>query len=329
MIRVAERLLLRAVERIPVRCRVPLVFFAVVAAFFAAVICGPAARRGGLEREPLEFSPGPASDARLDEKIAKAEETLKAEPENLKTLFKAGVLRFRKGPAFYPDAIASLEKARQLGLADERLFYYLGVMYQGVGLYDFAGEEYRKFLRNRPGDFEVSMRLAKLDYAALRFPEAVRGYEALRLKYPKKRLVLENLILALWKNNQDYSNVLLELRGLGREAAFRADYTEGLIAYELKDHPRAARLFRAVLENAEYGALIDRAGAYWMLGDSAMKQKDSDGAFAAFTELLKLNPSHEEAKSLLARLEKARKAAQLKAAENEKKQRKAGESGKK
>lgn len=300
----------RAVNKMPLRHWAAPALSAVLTAVLVILISGPSVRRSGLEREVIAEPGGgtglPAG-TQLDGKIAGVEEALKTAPEDLKTLFEAGLLKFRKGPAFYPDAIANLEKARQLGLADERLFYYLGVMYQGVGLYDFACEEYRKFLRNRPGDFEISMRLAKLDYAALRFSEAVRDYELLKLKYPKNPVVLENLTLALWKNNQDYSQNLLELKGLGFEAAFRAAYVEGIIAYELKDYSRAGRLLKSALSDAKYSAFIDRVRAYWLLGDSALKLKDNDGAFAAFTELLSLNPSHEEAKSLLARLEKARK----------------------
>jgi len=309
-VRAADKLS-RVVNKIPQHYRVPLALLAVFAVALIVVISGLSARRGVLEREVIAKpgETGPASGGQLDKKIAGVEEALKTNPEDLKALFEAGLLKFRKGPAFYPDAIADLEKARQFGLADERLFYYLGVMYQGVGLYDFACEEYRKFLRNRPGDFEVSMRLAKLYYTALRFAEAVRDYEILQLEYPKNPVVLENLTLARWKNKQDYSKTLLELKGLGSEAAFRAEYTEGIIAYELKDYSSAGRLLKSALSNAEYSALIDRARAYWLLGDSAMKLKDNDGAFAAFTELLKLNPSHEEAKSLLARLERSRKAA--------------------
>ena len=303
--------LLCAVNKIPRRYWAPLALSAVFTVALVIVISGPVSRGDGLEREAAvkQDQTGPSPGGQLDKKIADIEESLKNNPEDLKTLFEAGLLKFRKGPAFYPGAIADLEKARQLGLADERLFYYLGVMYQGVGLYDFACEEYHKFLRNHPGDFEISMRLAKLDYDALRFSESARGYETLKLKYPKNPVVLENLTLALWKNNQDYTQSLLELKGLGSEAAFRAVYTEGTIAYELKDYARAERLLKSTVSNAEYRALIDLAQAYWLLGNSALKLKDNDEAFDAFTGLLKLNPSHEEAKSLLARLERARKAA--------------------
>ncbi|MCX5784103.1 MAG: tetratricopeptide repeat protein [Elusimicrobia bacterium] len=320
-----------AVNKVPLRYRAPLalsVFFLTVLIFALAV---PRAWRGGLEREAFqrEEQTSPALEKRLDRKIALAQERLKTDPEDLKALFNSGLLKFQKGPAFYPDAIADFEKARQLGFSDDRLFYYLGVMYQGVGLYDFAGDEYRKFLRNRPDDFEISMRLAKLDYAAGRFPEAARGYEILELKYPKTPVVLENLVLARWKNNQDYSKTLLALKGLGGEAAFRAVYTEGRIAYDLKDYAKAAASLKSTLANAEYSPLIDRAQAYWLLGDSSLKLKDNDGAFSAFSELLKINPAHEEAKSLLARLERARKAAAQKAAESERRQRKTQESRRK
>lgn len=295
------------VNKVPCRYRTPLALSGFFLMALIIAVTGPRACRRGLEREafPREEQTSLALDKQLDRKIALAQERLKINPEDLKALFNSGLLKFQKGGAFYPDAIADLEKARQLGLSDDRLFYYLGVMYQGVGLYDFACDEYRKFLRNHPDDFEISMRLAKLDYAAGRFPDAVRDYEILELKYPKTPVVLENLVLARWKNNQDYSKAILALKDLGDEAVFRAIYTEGRIAYELKNYSKAAAAFKSTLANAEYSSLIDQAQTYWMLGDSSLKLKDDDGAFSAFSALLKLNPAHEEAKLLLARLGKA------------------------
>ena len=298
----------RLAAKIPRRYRAALVLAPAFLAALSLFVYQGSPNRGGLIRESAE--PSAKIPPSLDRQLAAVEKRLQDNPENLKALFASGLLKFRKGSSFYPDAIADFEKARQLGLCDERLFYYLGVMYQGVGLYDFACDEYKKFLRNRGDDFEIFMRLAKLHYAAGRFPEAARDYEALRLKHPQNPLILENLALSLWKNKQDYSQPLSELRSQGGRAALRAGFTEGRICYELKDYSRTRELLAPVLSSASVAGFMDAAEACWMLGDSSMKLKDAAGARAAFSELLKINPAHEEAKSLLARLEKAAKAAE-------------------
>ncbi|HCC48976.1 MAG TPA: hypothetical protein DEQ38_12795 [Elusimicrobia bacterium] len=280
--------------------------FIVLAALYIFMAKG----RGPLPEFPRSQSQFMQS-ARAERRLAELSKTLAERPGDIKALDEAGRLKFQLGQPRYVEAIADLERARALGLADARSFYYLGVMYQAVGLYDFAALEYRKFLNNFPGDTEVRMLLAKLYYSAGDFPGAVREYEALLRDGADDPVLLENLALARWKNKQDYAAQLSDLRAKGGAGAFLADYAEGRIKYELKEYPAAQALLKKAAGAAPVsGAFADQAALYWMAGDAAWKNKDGEAAFAYLTELQKASPGHEEGRTLLAKVEKSRAAAE-------------------
>jgi tetratricopeptide (TPR) repeat protein len=268
---------------------------------------------GRINRATPDF-PRTASDfmqaAKAERRLSELQAVLAANPDDMQALAEAGRLKYQLGAPRYIEAIADLERARGLGLADARSFYYLGVMYQAAGLYDFAAQEYRKFLNNFPADAEARMLLAKLCYAAGDFPGAVREYELLLKESKTDPVLLENLALARWKNKQDYSQALSDMRAQGPAGAFLADYAEGRINYELKDYPRAASFLKKAADAAgASGGFTDQAALLWLAGDAAYKSKDTDGAYDYMQRLVALNPAHEEGRSLLAKLEKARKAA--------------------
>ncbi|HBB67942.1 MAG: hypothetical protein A2X28_07010 [Elusimicrobia bacterium GWA2_56_46] len=245
---------------------------------------------------------------RLDRRLAGLAERTGKDPNDIQAFFESGLLKFQKGAASYIEAISDLETARSRGLADIRTFYYLGRMYQAEGLYDFALEEYRRFLNNRPGDFEVRMLAGKLLFSLGRYAQAVKEYEILKDAQPENFLVLENLALSRWKNKQDPQPVIDLLRGMGAEAVFRAGYVSGLVAYESRDYAAAVPLLeRAAGESTRYPEFSDLAGIYRMLSDSYVKLKSEAKAVSALGELLKINPSDDEARSLLARLSRAQR----------------------
>ncbi|MDD2803929.1 MAG: tetratricopeptide repeat protein [Elusimicrobiales bacterium] len=266
-------------------------------------------------RGPLPEFPRERGDfmqaARAERRLAELAKQVAQNPEDIRALDESGRLKFQLGAPRYVEAIADLERARALGLADPRAFYYLGVMYQAVGLYDFAAQEYRRFLNNFPGDAEVRMLLAKLYYSSGDYPGAVREYEALLRDGAGDPVLLENLALARWKNKQDPAAALAELRSKGAPGAFLADYAEGRIKYELKEYPAAqALLARAASAAPGAGAFADQAALYWLAGDAAYKNKDAAAARGYLLELLKASPGHEEGKALLAKAEKALAAAE-------------------
>ncbi len=268
---------------------------------------------GRANRLPPDFPRTPSEfvrAAKAERRLAELEQVLAANPDDMRALAEAGRLKYQLGQARYVEAIADLERARALGLADPRSFYYLGVMYQAVGLYDFAAQEYRRFLNNFPEDREARMLLAKLSYSAGDYPGAIREYESL-LSGGEEPVLLENLALARWKNKQDHAGTLARLRALGGAGPFLADYAEGRILYEQKDFPRAAPpLLRAASASESAGGFADRAPLLWLAADAAYRAKDEAAAYPLLKQLAAAAPEHQEGRSLLAKLEKSRAAAE-------------------
>ncbi len=301
-----------AVSKFACSYKVPLGLFLFIA---LAALYVFAAHRTSFSSLFPRSGQGAVSPARAGRRLAGLRERLAADPGNMILLAEAGGLKYQLGPAFYIEAISDLERARTLGFSDVNSFYCLGVMYQAVGLYDFAAREYRKFLNNRPGDAEARMLLAKLCYSSGDFPCAVKEYETLLLRRGSDAVLLENLALSAWKNGQDYAPPLAKLRRLGAEGEFLADYAEGRIKYDLKDYAGASGfLEKAAASSAAAREFSDRAGLLWLAGDAAYRNQRTDAAYGYLHELIQLNPAHEEGKMLLAKIEKALKAAAKKTA---------------
>lgn len=283
---------------------IPAALFLVLALAVLYLFAGRGGRAApDFPRNAGEFLQSAKAERRLTEISAR----LAANPDDMQLLAESGRLKYQLGASHYPEAIADLEKARDLGLADVRTFYYLGNMYQAAGLYDFAEQEYRRFLNNDPGDTEVRMLLAKLCYSSGDYPCAVREFGALEARTSGDPVLLENLALSRWKNGQDYSAALLKLRGLGPAGGFLADYAEGRMKYEARDYAGASALLRKAAGDAA-GDFSDRPALLWLAADSAYKNNEADTAYAFLQELLKLDSGREEARVMLARIEKARRA---------------------
>lgn len=284
---------------------VPAVLFLV---FISIIVYAVSFRRsvpaaGFFPRDRSEFlDPG-----QLAGRLAALDERLKKNSNDIQALFESGMLKYQKGPASYVDAIADLENARTKGLSDIRLFYYLGRMYQATGLYDFALQEYERFLNNRPEDLEVRMLMAKLLYASGKYPQAALEYDNLNVRYPGNPVIMENQALSRFKNGQEWRPLLESMRALGPEAAYRSDYVQARIDYENKDYAAAAPLLARAAAGVKSTDLGERIDIYTMLSDSYIKLKQDAGAMTALNELLKLSPSNDEARSQLARLTKAQK----------------------
>ncbi|MDQ7773601.1 MAG: hypothetical protein RDU13_08765 [Elusimicrobiales bacterium] len=249
------------------------------------------------------FSGRAADEEAVDKRLARAEARIASDPSDIKALYESGQLKFLKGPAFYAAAAADFERAREGGLLEPKLFYYLGAVYQGLGLYDFAGDEYRRYLNNRPGDLETRLSLAKIAYLKGDYAAAESMYADLAAERPRDPLVLENQALAAWKNGGAWAEPLAALRGLGERAAGRADLAEGLIAHGSGDHARAAELLSLAAASPAAGA--DLADIWRRLADSRRRVNDEAGAMAALRELLRLEPGDKEASARLSSLEKA------------------------
>lgn len=176
--------------------RRPFQALAVIAVSAAlAVLCHRAGLHAAVRfpARPGDALSGPA----LESAIARAFARLAADPDDLRSRVELAVLYTHKGGPFAVDAINELERARELGASDPSLPFYLGVLYQGQGLYPFAVREYQRFLRNRPEHRDAQLLLAKILYQTGRYGEAVTRYRKLRESHPRDPLILENLGLSL------------------------------------------------------------------------------------------------------------------------------------
>jgi tetratricopeptide (TPR) repeat protein len=154
------------------------------------------------------------------------------------------------------------------------------------------------------------MLLAKLSYTAGDYAGAIRGYEELLKAGKPDPVLLGNLALARWKNGEDYSGTLADLRAMGPSGVFLADYSEGRINYELKDYARASGLLaKAAASSSVFPDFTDQAGLFWLAADSAFKNGGNEAAYGFVQQLLKLDPAHKDGLGLLAKLQKARKVA--------------------
>jgi tetratricopeptide (TPR) repeat protein len=265
----------------------------------AAFVLRPA---DSFSRHKIEFQPA----SKIDSSLAAAQDRLRVDPQDLAALVDLGSLQFQKGKEFYPDAINALEEARDLGALDPRIFYCLGIMYQEVGLYPFALDEYKRYLRHYPNDRDIRMLEAKLLYKQGRYLEAVSEYERLKYRYPKDGLIEENLGLSLWgakavdraaesfnllKSSKDENQAKRAEFYLG-EIALAQDQAQAALDHFLACRPQAASPSFGV---APYQVDAALAAAYEKLGRS-------DEAKASWQKVLTESPDDAASKQAKAAL---------------------------
>ncbi len=252
-----------------------------------------------------------ASPARLSGRISAAQDKLKADPHDIAALVDLGALLFEKGKDSYVEAIAALEEARSLGALDPRVFYCLGVMYQEEGLFPFALDEYKKFLRHYPDDKEVRLLAAKLYYRMGLFPEAVNEYERLKFSHEGDPLIEENLGLSLWgaKNVERAKAAFEALLTRGGDFARRANFYLGQLALEAGDFPGAAERF---LNAARGGDLegVPNERLHAGLGMTLQKLNRFEEAKTSWEAVLRAVPNDPKATAALREVN--RKLAELK-----------------
>jgi len=111
--------------------------------------------------------------------VDSAKSYLRSNPEDFNAWSQLAIAYFNLGPDSYPDAMNALEKARALGATSESLYYYAGVMYEALGLPDYAVNELTKYSRHRPDDYETQMHLANLLALQKKYDDAYRLYQEL------------------------------------------------------------------------------------------------------------------------------------------------------
>jgi tetratricopeptide (TPR) repeat protein len=252
-------------------------------------------REKPIPRRRADVAPAP----QIANRVAAAQERLKANPQDIAALVDLGTLLFEKGKPSYVEAIGALEEARDLGALDPRIFYCLGIMYQEEGLYPFALTEYKRFLRHYPEDKEVRMLTAKLYYRMGLFNDAVGEYERLKFQDPGDPIVEENLGLSLWgaKLVDRAAGSFGALKSVGGEFARRADFYLGQIALEAGKTQEAYDHFVLVGEGELSGLEPERAPTG--LGMAAQKLGKWEEARVAWERALKAAPGDVKAAAAL------------------------------
>jgi tetratricopeptide (TPR) repeat protein len=129
--------------------------------------------------EQNRLSPGQARSA-----VSSAKAYLSSNPEDMNVWSQLAVAYYSLGQESYPAALNALEKARSLGATSDSLFYYAGVMYEALGLPDYAVNELSKYLRHTPDDYDAEMRLANLLVQLKKYDDALKLYQVLAKSGP-------------------------------------------------------------------------------------------------------------------------------------------------
>lgn len=138
-------------------------------------------------------------EKKLNSKLKRIEQKLEKNPGDLKALVDKGVVCFFKGPSSMADALNALNTAWQFGALDKRIFYYSGILYENLSLFEESQRQYERFLRHEPDDREIQMRLARLLFRMEKWDEAVNVYQELIGKNPNDVTALINCGLAYAK----------------------------------------------------------------------------------------------------------------------------------
>jgi tetratricopeptide (TPR) repeat protein len=270
----------------------------------------------GLMRSSRPSRPRAEFPARpqIEGAIAAAQVRLSANPQDMAALVELGMLHFENGAQSYPDAVNELEEARRLGSLDSRIFYCLGVMYQELGLYPFALEEFQKHLRNFPDDKEVRMLAAKLSYRQGDYESAIKEYERLRYHDPNDPSIIENLGLSLWgaKLADRAVECFEALKTAGGLPARRAQFYLGQLAFEAGRFQEALDLMQRGLpadNEPDFGIPKDRMQA--AVAMALQKLNRPAEARDAWQRVLKLAPN--DAKALAALRDLTRRSPQRRA----------------
>ncbi len=149
------------------------------------------ARPGGpaLLVTPDQFDPPDM----IERTLADARERLKEHPDDLEAQVALAVAAFQKGRAAYPTALNAVHRAWRLGAADHALFFYAGTMYDALGLYPQASEEFEKFLRHEPRHEIANLRLGSVYYRQKRLEDATDRFETAYRTNPRNPVTLANL----------------------------------------------------------------------------------------------------------------------------------------
>jgi tetratricopeptide (TPR) repeat protein len=253
---------------------------------------------------PRESSEFQAPDA-LEKTKADAEALVQKEPENMSGWVDLAVTAFQRGPDSYVEGLEALERARDLGALDDRLFYYAGVMYESKGLLDYARPEYERFLRHHPGDLETRLRLGNLYYRTDELDKAIEQYEKVLQAKPLDPLVAFNLAVA-YKDKERWSDGLRLVDEVLKNGRHLPNGEQKLLG-DL--HRGSGNLSKAMEHyNLALSQQKDDAELWEAVSLTYEDLKDYSQAAAGWKRVLELNPKHKKAKEKIRQLQRKAKA---------------------
>lgn len=153
---------------------------------------------------------GSISVREADKHIESAKAYIDTHPDDYKAWTSLSIAYYSKGPEFYDKGLNALDKARNLGANDEQLFYYAGVMFDVLGLPDYAMVELSKYLHHHPNDYETCIRLANIYFKQKHTDEAMALYKQIIHEWPKDPTIWYNYAL-LNKEKQNWAVALTSL----------------------------------------------------------------------------------------------------------------------
>ncbi len=240
-------------------------------------------------RQPTEFR----APAELEKAKADLQSVTQKEPENIAAWIDLSLVAYESGKEHYVEGLESLERARDLGALDDRLFYYAGVMYEAEGLVDYARPEYERFLRHHPDDQEARLRLGNLYYRTEDLDRAIEQYEKILAARPADPLVSYNLALAYRDKERwpDGLRVLDEAVSAGKALPDGDQKLYGDLHRGAGDLAKAMEHYNLALSQQK-----DDAGLWESMALSYEELKDYAQALTAWKRVQEINPKHRKAR---------------------------------
>jgi type IV pilus assembly protein PilF len=191
----------------------------------------------------------------------------------------------------YNAALKELLEAEKYYSGNPQVHYYLGVSYHGKGMKDNAMEEFQKAISLDENYSEAHNYLGTLYSDSEKWDEAIEQFQkALNNHlYDTPSLALYNMAWAYY-SKKDYKTALAKYQESVRTDPRtyllpQIEKNVGLIYYDQGDFTEAIRHFKKAVELNS--SLYD---AYFLLGESYLKIKDTKNARRAFQAVMELSP---------------------------------------
>ena len=246
-------------------------------------------------RHADEFRSAPVLEAAKAASLA----VIADHPDDIAAHVNLAIACFEGGSGDYVKGLEYLERARDLGALDERLFYYAGVMYESQGLSDYAVPEYEKYLRRHPDDLETRLRLANLFLRLEDVDKSIEAYRLVLAAQPNDPLVSYNLALA-YREKKSWAEGLAALKpylDAGKQLPAGGHKLLGDLNRGAGDAQRALSEYEL-----ERGASGDSAELAAGMALAAESLGQSDVAIERWNKVLELDPNNRDARTHLRKL---------------------------